>query len=226
MKIAALAAFLLFGLTAFGQSGEKQCPGLIIDGVGPFPGIGKEIVYKAHFTGNVPAVKLEYRWAVHRGDFVERPTGPEVRVVMRDGEQSLLVTLEIKGLPGCENLQASEIVHWDPAPQAHLVDDFAPLSWNVSKDELTRLAARLRLEAPNPPAVILNIRRAKEYDAAVRHAGSIARRLSKLDPSLAATFRIAVAVTGSPRNIMLIAPPPGTDRPECGPKCAWIGDVR
>ena len=137
---------LTFSIGIFAQTNETLlCPDISV--------IGPQGIVKPNESASFTAVvdtkgknfKLEYAWVVDSGTTLEGQ-GTQTVTVKQTVNNSVIVTVSIKGFPDYCCGTASAISTWDPSPEATKLDQFSESISQIGKARIEKITSALQNE--------------------------------------------------------------------------------
>ncbi|MDQ3750674.1 MAG: hypothetical protein M3367_16900 [Acidobacteriota bacterium] len=157
-------------------------------------------------------LKLEYIWSVRNGEIIEGE-GSQAIIVKQPSNNSLTVTVEVRGFPtGCPNT-SSETSFYCPPPQAVKVEEFSESILKVDKIRLDKMIAAIE-DKPNAQIYILRSFKEKasqeKTDAAEKQLFNFLSEGKRIEKDRVTLIRIPAEIELT--QIWLV--PPGAEPPK------------
>lgn len=130
---------ILFGLNLFAQD-PANCPTIDVIGPGGIPFQGEPVSFTANVdTKERTDLQIEYVWTVSSGKIIYGQGTPNI-TVERDSDESITVTVEIKGFPeGCSNADSETMGCGLRPPQPIKAGEFLNFVTPTEKNQLKDL---------------------------------------------------------------------------------------
>ncbi len=159
-----------------------------------------------------PAVdNPQYEWTISDGKLLRGQGTPQIDVEVPQ-TWSLAATVSIKGLPaGCPDM-ATELMHWDPPPQALKLDEFTSRITEIEPGRIERIRRAID-QNPDSRFLVCAGFESKKGDAARRQRiGELAEALRESNYEWRFTF---VTVESDRDYFQIWIVPAGADMPVC-----------
>jgi hypothetical protein len=134
-----------FCFCAFAQTNNTlPCPTLSVTGP---PGISvpdEPITFTASIGEEAKDYEIEYNWTIHGGEIVEGQGTTSVSVLRNVQGQSLMVTVNVSGLPdGCSNTASESASACGLLPQPTQIDVFSECANHIDKNRINEIVRAL-----------------------------------------------------------------------------------
>jgi hypothetical protein len=176
-----LILVLSFSFGTLAQTNETPpCPDFSI--IGP-PGIVKPNE-SASFTVVVDTkeknLKLEYAWVVDSGTILEGQ-GTQTVTVKQPINNSVIVTVSIKGFPDYCCGTASALSNWQPSPEAAKLDQFSESIFQIDKARIEKITSVLQNEPSAQLYIITGFKKNTSLKSIKRKEQEIRNQLAKAE---------------------------------------------
>lgn len=183
MKNLLCASILLltFSVVTFVQTNETPpCPTFSITGP---PGIvmpNESARYSAVVDTKGKDLKLEYAWFIDAGKILEGQ-GTQTVIVKQPENNSLTITVNIKGFPDSCYSTASARSHWQPSPEATKLDQFSESISRIDKSRLEKITTAIRNEPSGQLYIITGFKKNTSLKSIKRKEQEIRNQLAKAE---------------------------------------------
>lgn len=145
---------LAFCRCVFAQSPDTSlCPTISVDGPSGVPQEGQPMHFMARVDAKGKELRLEYHWFVdYRGTIIKGQGTSEIDVL--PVFSGITATVEVIGFPSGCAISASEMVTWEPRPEATKLDELVGSLSRISKRRFAKIIEFAKTQ-PNSQVFIL-----------------------------------------------------------------------
>lgn len=213
MKILIWTTILLF-INSFGTIAQtnqiSQCPTISVIGPSSFPNPDELVTYTANVSEEANKYPIKFSWSVNGGQIIEGQGTSIIKTTWKNSKYVFVATVKIEGLPeNCANT-FSEVMHYEPAPQAEKIDE---ISDKTTKFEDNRTDKIIKDIKENPSAQLFVLIYSKNIQTLTDEVQIIKNMLLKDNKTLADHLTFVKTVS-SKEKIEFWLVPAGAAPPE------------